>query len=73
MNDYLSNPKCDEWNNPHSIYRVDVIYKWTHKPSGTTGLTHIRVKSESYAVNLIEYWNSSICGDLYQYEIISGV
>jgi hypothetical protein len=58
MNDYLSNPKCDKWNDPFSEYQVSAVYEWRHVATGKTGTREIRVKESKHADVIINYWNS---------------
>lgn len=66
--DYVSNPKCDEWNNPFSVYAVEVHYKSTHEPTGTNHTGKMRVKHSDHADEIIAYWNKQ--GDDWFYERI---
>lgn len=71
MDEYLSNPNCDEWNNPYSRFNVTVEYEWIYLPTGKTGTCQIKVTSAIYAEKLIEYWNSFIIsGERWHYTLI---
>ena len=58
LNDYLSNPKCNEWHDRFSLYRHSVTYQWEHVPTGTTGQRTIRVKQIAHAHTIVNHWNA---------------
>lgn len=67
--DYVSNPKCDEWKNLLSVYRVHVVYQCVHIPTGTNTVNQMRVKHISHAHRIINHWNS-IPTSPYKYTLI---